>query len=124
MRCVTVRALVIALVAPVAAATLLAQSGASTATKKPAAAATAAAGAAPVIVVETEKGTFEFTTFPKEAPKSVDHIVTLVKRNFYNGQHFHRVVPDFVVQWGDPASKDMRNAGVSPAVIQAMKNAR
>src|SRR5690348_2396827 len=57
----------------------------------------AAADAAPVIVVETDKGTFEFTTFPKEAPKSVEHIVTLVKRNFYNGQHFHRVEPNFVV---------------------------
>jgi peptidyl-prolyl cis-trans isomerase B (cyclophilin B) len=76
-----------------------------------AAAATKADAPAPVIVVETDKGTFEFETFPKEAPKSVEHIVTLVKRNFYNGQHFHRVVSDFVVQWGDPASKDMRNVG-------------
>jgi cyclophilin family peptidyl-prolyl cis-trans isomerase len=71
----------------------------------------AAADAAPVIVVETDKGTFEFTTFPKEAPKSVEHIVTLVKRNFYNGQHFHRVEPNFVVQWGSATTKDMRYVG-------------
>ncbi|HEX5109500.1 MAG TPA: peptidylprolyl isomerase [Vicinamibacterales bacterium] len=66
-------------------------------------------GAGPVIVVDTEKGSFEFETYPKEAPKTVEHIVALVKRNnFYNGQRFHRVVAKFVVQWGDPATKDMR----------------
>jgi peptidyl-prolyl cis-trans isomerase B (cyclophilin B) len=66
-------------------------------------------GAGPVIVVDTEKGSFEFETYPKEAPKTVEHIVALVKRNnFYNGQRFHRVPPGFVVQWGDPATKDMR----------------
>ena len=65
-------------------------------------------GAGPVMVVETSKGTFEFETYPKEAPKTVEHIVALVKRNFYNGQRFHRVMPNFVVQWGDPATRDMR----------------
>ena len=66
-------------------------------------------GAGPVIVVETEKGSFEFETYPKEAPRTVEHIVALVKRNnFYNGQRFHRVVSNFVVQWGDPATRDMR----------------
>jgi cyclophilin family peptidyl-prolyl cis-trans isomerase len=65
-------------------------------------------GAGPVIVVDTEHGSFEFETYPKEAPKTVEHIVTLVKRNFYNGQRFHRVKANFVVQWGDPATKDMR----------------
>jgi peptidyl-prolyl cis-trans isomerase B (cyclophilin B) len=65
-----------------------------------------APGAGPVIVVDTSKGTFEFETYPKEAPKTVEHIVALVKRNFYNGQVFHRVVADFVVQWGDPQTRD------------------
>jgi peptidyl-prolyl cis-trans isomerase B (cyclophilin B) len=65
--------------------------------------------AGPVIVVETERGTFEFETYPKDAPKTVEHIVTLVKRNFYNGQRVHRVVPGFVIQWGDPMTRDMRN---------------
>jgi len=65
-------------------------------------------GAGPVIVVDTEKGSFEFETYPKEAPKTVEHIVALVKRNFYNGQRFHRVSPNFVVQWGDPATRAMR----------------
>ena len=60
----------------------------------------------PVIVVETEKGTFAFETYPAEAPKTVAHVVDLVKRGFYDGQRVHRAVPGFVVQWGDPRSTD------------------
>jgi cyclophilin family peptidyl-prolyl cis-trans isomerase len=77
--------------------------------QKPAAAAPAqtSPGAGPVIVVETEKGTFEFETYPNEAPKTVARILELVKQRFYNGQRVHRVVPGFVIQMGDPASRDM-----------------
>ena len=75
------------------------------ASEKPATA--PAAGTGPVIVVETEKGTFEFETYPKEAPQTVKHIVELVQKRFYNGQRVHRVVPGFVIQMGDPASRDM-----------------
>ena len=64
-------------------------------------------GAGPVIVVETEKGTFEFETYPNEAPKTVAHILGLVNKRFYNGQRVHRVVPGFVIQMGDPATRDM-----------------
>ena len=64
-------------------------------------------GAGPVIVVETVKGTFEFETYPNEAPKTVARIVELVNKRFYNGQRVHRVEPRFVVQWGDPKSRDM-----------------
>lgn len=63
--------------------------------------------AGPVLVFETVKGTFEIETYPTEAPKTVEHIVGLVRRNFYNGQRVHRVVPGFVVQFGDPQSRDM-----------------
>ncbi len=64
-------------------------------------------GAGPVIVFETAtKGTFEMETYPNEAPKTVAQILGLVRRNFYNGQRVHRVVPGFVVQWGDPQSRD------------------
>ena len=62
--------------------------------------------AGPVIVVETTKGTFEFETYPVEAPKTVAHIVELVKRGFYDGQRIHRALPGFLVQWGDPRSRD------------------
>ena len=64
-------------------------------------------GGGPVLVFETNKGTFEMETYPNEAPKSVEHILALVKRNFYNGLRFHRVEPDFVAQFGDPQTRDM-----------------
>jgi peptidyl-prolyl cis-trans isomerase B (cyclophilin B) len=64
-------------------------------------------GAGPIVVVETVKGTFEFETYPDEAPKTVDHILRLVKRGFYNGLRVHRVSPGFVVQMGDPQTRDM-----------------
>ena len=64
-------------------------------------------GAGAVIVVETEKGTFEFETYPNEAPKTVAHIIGLVNKRFYNGQRVHRVVPGFVVQMGDQQTRDM-----------------
>jgi peptidyl-prolyl cis-trans isomerase B (cyclophilin B) len=60
----------------------------------------------PVVVFETVKGTFEIQLFAADAPKSVEHIVGLVKRGFYRGQRIHRVTPT-LVQWGDPKSKDM-----------------
>ena len=64
-------------------------------------------GAGPVIVFETVKGTFEMETYPNEAPKSVEHILTLVRRNFYNGLRVSRVVKGQLVQFGDPLSRDM-----------------
>ena len=60
----------------------------------------------PVLVFETAKGAFEIELFADETPKSVAHILALMKRNFYRGQHFHRVDAN-LVQWGDPQSRDM-----------------
>jgi cyclophilin family peptidyl-prolyl cis-trans isomerase len=70
------------------------------------AAAIVRAQAGPVIVVETTKGAFAFETYPNEAPKTVAHVLQLVRDSFYDGQRFHRVLPGFVVQWGDPRSRD------------------
>lgn len=76
---------------------------------KPGAQATAkpSPGAGPVVVIETEKGTIEFETYPNEAPKTVEHVLELVKRRFYNGQRFVRAEGSFLIQMGDPASRDM-----------------
>jgi cyclophilin family peptidyl-prolyl cis-trans isomerase len=76
---------------------------------KPSAPAAPATGApaGPVVVVETVKGTFAFETYPDAAPKTVDHVVRLARRGFYNGQRVHRAVPNFVVQMGDPQTRDM-----------------
>jgi cyclophilin family peptidyl-prolyl cis-trans isomerase len=74
---------------------------------QPAAQAVPSPGAGPIIVVETVKGTFEIETYPNEAPKTVARIVELVKKRFYNGLRVHRVEPGFVVQLGDPTTRDM-----------------
>ena len=60
----------------------------------------------PVIIVETTKGAFAFETYPNEAPKTVAHVLQLVRDSFYDGQRFHRVLPGFVAQFGDPRSID------------------
>src|SRR5262249_365500 len=61
----------------------------------------------PIVVVETAKGTFAFETFASDAPATVAHIVALVRAGFYNGQRIHRAAPGFVVQFGDPQSRDL-----------------
>jgi len=64
-------------------------------------------GAGQIVVLETSKGTIEFETYPEEAPKTVARVLELLKKNFYNGQRFHRAEPKFLVQIGDPVSRDM-----------------
>ena len=64
-------------------------------------------GAGSIIVLETVKGTIELETYPEEAPKTVARILELVNKNFYNGLRFHRADPNFVIQVGDPVSRDM-----------------
>jgi cyclophilin family peptidyl-prolyl cis-trans isomerase len=64
-------------------------------------------GAGPIIVLETAKGTIEIETYPEEAPKTVARILELVNKNFYNGHRFHRADPNFVIQIGDPVSRDV-----------------
>lgn len=73
----------------------------------PAAQAAKSPDAGAVMVVETVKGTIEIETYPKEAPKTVEHILALVNRRFYNGLRIHRAVKGFVVQFGDPQTRDM-----------------
>jgi cyclophilin family peptidyl-prolyl cis-trans isomerase len=91
--------------APIAAAILTLAS--VLVAQKPAAKPAAPTAPAPVIVLDTVKGTIEIETFPDDAPKTVAHIVELVKRNFYNGMRFHRAEENFLVQVGDPQSRDM-----------------
>lgn len=72
----------------------------------PAAAARPAASG-PILVIDTAKGQIQIQLFPAEAPKTVEHITALAKRNFYNGLRVHRVEPGYVVQFGDPQTRDM-----------------
>ena len=57
--------------------------------------------------IETNKGTLMVELFEKEAPGTVDNFEKLANRGFYDGVKFHRVIPDFVVQGGDPLSRDL-----------------
>ena len=52
--------------------------------------------------VETNKGNFTIELDPARAPKTVNNFVFLARRNFYDGVVFHRIIPGFVVQGGDP----------------------
>ena len=65
-----------------------------------------AAAASPRLVVETAKGTIEIRLFRAEAPKTVEHLLGLVKRNFYRGLRVHRVTSS-LAQFGDPLTRDM-----------------
>lgn len=62
---------------------------------------------APILVVDTSRGTFAFELFQKDAPESVKHIVELARTSFYDGQRVHRAYPGFVVQFGDPQTRDL-----------------
>ena len=56
---------------------------------------------------ETTKGTLVAELFAAEAPKTVENFEKLANSGFYDGVKFHRVIPDFVVQGGDPLSRDL-----------------
>ncbi|RIV24877.1 peptidylprolyl isomerase [Fibrisoma montanum] len=52
--------------------------------------------------MRTDKGTMTIEFFEQDAPKTVDNFVSLAKKGFYNGITFHRVIPNFMIQGGDP----------------------
>ncbi|GIX42389.1 MAG: peptidyl-prolyl cis-trans isomerase [Leptospiraceae bacterium] len=53
-------------------------------------------------IIETDKGNLIIELFPEVAPKTVENFVKLSKQGFYNGIVFHRVIPNFMAQTGDP----------------------
>jgi len=55
-----------------------------------------------MVKIETTKGTIEAELYAKEVPKTVNNFVTLAKKGFYDGIIFHRVIPKFMIQTGDP----------------------
>ena len=57
--------------------------------------------------IETNRGTIVAELFNKEAPGTVSNCEKLANSKFYDGVKFHRVVPDFVVQGGDPLSREL-----------------
>lgn len=60
----------------------------------------------PRAVIKTKFGDIEIKFFPEVAPKHVENFIKLTKAGFYNGTIFHRVIPGFMIQGGDPNTKD------------------
>jgi cyclophilin family peptidyl-prolyl cis-trans isomerase len=55
-----------------------------------------------VAVIKTNMGTIEIELFADQTPKTVENFVGLAKKDYYNGIIFHRVIPNFMIQGGDP----------------------
>ncbi len=69
--------------------------------------------------IKTSKGNIKVELFAQDTPLSVTNFVQLSKKNFYNGLTFHRIVPGFVVQGGDPTGTGTGGPGYTiPAEIK------
>lgn len=93
----------VVLISLLASFTLLAQE--PQAEKSQAPQAKAAADTVTVAVLETQLGKIVIRFFPEQAPNHVKNFQNLVKTGFYNGTKFHRVIPRFMIQGGDPNTK-------------------
>ena len=56
----------------------------------------------PHIVLETTQGNIEIELYPDVAPLAVENFTTHIKNGYYNGIAFHRIIPNFMIQGGDP----------------------
>src|SRR3989344_5023529 len=74
---------------------------------------TANASKNPVAVIETNQGVIKVELRPEDAPKTVQNFIDLSDRKFYDGLKFHRVVPGFVIQGGDPKGDGTGGSGVN-----------
>ncbi len=62
-------------------------------------------------IIKTKFGDMEIKFFPELAPKHVENFTTLAKSGFYDKTLFHRVIPGFMIQGGDPNTKDPNKKG-------------
>ena len=67
----------------------------------------------PVVTIETNHGKIEVELYPDVAPNTVNNFISLVKKGFYDGTIFHRVIPGFMIQGGDPDGTGMGGPGYS-----------
>jgi len=65
------------------------------------------------VKIETTLGDIQADLFAEEAPKTVENFVTLAKKGFYDGIIFHRVIPNFMIQTGDPTGTGRGGPGYS-----------
>ena len=66
----------------------------------------------PTIVMETTQGTIEIRLMPDVAPKATENFIRLTENHYYDGLIFHRVIPDFMIQGGDPTGTGMGGKSV------------
>lgn len=62
-------------------------------------------------IITTKFGDIKLEFYPEHAPKTVDNFKELAKKGFYDGLIFHRIVPKFVIQGGDPNTRNLSNRG-------------
>jgi len=62
-----------------------------------------------VAVIKTPAGEMRVELWPEVAPKTVENFKKLASQGFYDGTCFHRVIKDFMIQGGDPLTKDLAN---------------
>lgn len=55
-----------------------------------------------IVTIKTSLGDIQFETYDADAPKAVNNFITLAEKRFYNGLIFHRIIPGFMIQGGDP----------------------
>ena len=67
----------------------------------------------PIITIETNEGVIKAELYPEIAPNTVNNFVSLAGKGFYNGTIFHRVIPGFMIQGGDPQGTGMGGPGYS-----------
>ena len=68
----------------------------------------------PVVTIEMENGgVMKVELYPETAPNTVANFISLVEKGFYNGTIFHRVIPGFMIQGGDPEGTGMGGPGYS-----------
>jgi len=89
--------------------TLVTGSVSLTATRVAAAEPSNADSKPPHVLVKTKFGDMDIVLFPELAPKHVESFLKLSKSGFYNGTIFHRIIPGFMIQGGDPLTKDPAN---------------
>lgn len=61
----------------------------------------------PIVTIETTEGVIKVELYPEIAPNTVRNFLSLVKKGFYDGTIFHRVIPGFMIQGGDPDGTGM-----------------
>ena len=65
----------------------------------------------PIVTIETNQGTIKAELYPEIAPNTVNNFISLIRKGFYDGTIFHRVIPGFMIQGGDPDGTGMGGPG-------------